>query len=74
MGNDVNEVILADGDGRLYEGLSSNFFVVQDGSLVTAPSEHVLVGTVSKMVCSTDRVEKESARGDLPRLTCTVGE
>lgn len=40
-----------DEDGNLYEGLSSNFFVIQqDGSLQTAPIESVLVGTIMKRV------------------------
>lgn len=46
-----NEVILSDEDGNLYEGLSSNFFVIRsDGSLQTAPTCSVLVGTVMKRV------------------------
>lgn len=46
-----NEVILSDEDGNLYEGLSSNFFVIRsDGSLQTAPTDSVLVGTVMKRV------------------------
>ena len=33
----------------MYEGLSSNFFVIRsDGSLQTAPIDSVLVGTVMK--------------------------
>lgn len=42
---DVNEVILEGEDGSLYEGLSSNFFVVQDGTLYTA-GKNILEGTV----------------------------
>lgn len=54
---DVNEVILTDDSGRLYEGMSSNFFAVrtkQDGSpvLISAPLEHILLGTVMKIVMS----------------------
>ena len=46
-----NEVILCDHDGRLYEGLSSNFFVIRgDGRLQTAPPSEVLMGTVMKRV------------------------
>jgi branched-subunit amino acid aminotransferase/4-amino-4-deoxychorismate lyase len=29
--NDTDEVVLFDDEGRVYEGLSSNFFVVMDG-------------------------------------------
>jgi branched-subunit amino acid aminotransferase/4-amino-4-deoxychorismate lyase len=46
-----NEVILSDEDGNLFEGLSSNFFVIlSDGSLQTAPMESVLTGTVMRKV------------------------
>lgn len=46
-----NEIILADEEGNLFEGLSSNFFVIRsDGALQTAPIESVLVGTVMKKV------------------------
>lgn len=43
--DDVNEVILADDDGHLYEGLSSNFFALVDGKLVTA-GDGILLGSV----------------------------
>lgn len=46
-----NEVILSDDSGYLYEGLSSNFFVIHpDGCLQTAPLTEVLPGTVMKRV------------------------
>ena len=49
--SESNEIILSDGEGMLYEGLSSNFFVIRsDGSLQTAPKDSVLVGTVMKKV------------------------
>ncbi|KAL1926771.1 hypothetical protein VTP01DRAFT_5417 [Rhizomucor pusillus] len=64
---DVNEVLLIDDAGRVYEGMSSNFFAVrvkEDGSpvLVTAPLEHVLLGTVMKIVmavCEQHRIPIE---------------
>ena len=47
MNSDSNEIILVDEFGRLYEGLSSNFFIIRsDGLLQTAPLKDVLVGTV----------------------------
>lgn len=46
-----NEIILSDRFGRLYEGLSSNFFILRsDGRLQTAPLDQVLPGTVMKRV------------------------
>lgn len=48
---DTNEIILSDEAGNLYEGLSSNFFVIRrDGCLQTAPLDQVLPGTVMKRV------------------------
>lgn len=44
-----NEIILFDKSGRLYEGLSSNFFIINsDGLIQTAPPSDVLLGTVMK--------------------------
>ena len=46
-----NEIILSDDIGYLYEGLSSNFFVIRsDGCLQTAPLNEVLAGTIMKRV------------------------
>lgn len=46
-----NEVILIDDVGRLYEGLSSNFAVLDvDNRLITAPSSAVLSGTIMEVV------------------------
>eukprot|EP00891_Asterochloris_glomerata_P004588 jgi/Astpho2/4588/Aster-x1219 len=42
---DVNEIILAQDDGAVLEGMSSSFFAVQDGTLYTA-GEGVLLGTI----------------------------
>lgn len=54
-GKDINEVVLSDDSGNLYEGMTSNFFVVKtrdDGQpvVVCAPLEHILLGTVMKIV------------------------
>jgi len=51
MGPDVNEVLLHDNKYRIYEGLSSNFFAVQvNGTVVTAPADQVLEGTIRKII------------------------
>lgn len=49
MPSDVNEIVLIGEDGGLYEGLSSNFFVLQGGVLYTA-GEGVLLGSVREAV------------------------
>eukprot|EP00701_Giardia_intestinalis_P003921 XP_001707745.1 Hypothetical protein GL50803_29078 [Giardia lamblia ATCC 50803] len=58
LGDTVEEVVLMDDEGYLYEGISSNFFVLlrrDDGALVlqTAEDEYVLRGTIRSMVLST---------------------
>lgn len=48
---DCNDVILADAQGHLYEGTSSNFAVLNDaGQMITAPDGTVLTGTIMKVV------------------------
>lgn len=47
----VNEVLMFDSECRATEGLQTNFFAVAaDGTLLTAPDELVLSGTVRKIV------------------------
>jgi branched-subunit amino acid aminotransferase/4-amino-4-deoxychorismate lyase len=56
MPKHVNEIVMQEADGRLSEGLSSNFFVLKkDGTLETAADEHVLPGTTRSMVLSVCR-------------------
>lgn len=43
--SDVNEVVLANADGSMYEGLSSNFYALVDGALHTA-GEGILLGSM----------------------------
>ena len=37
----VDETVMCDADGLLSEGLSSNFVVLQEGTIVTAPDTDV---------------------------------
>jgi len=47
----ANECVMFDSDGHISEGLQTNFFAISaDGSLITAPDELVLGGTVRKVV------------------------
>jgi len=47
---DTNEVVLMDKEGRLYEGLSSNFGLIKERTVIVAPDTDVLSGTIMKMV------------------------
>ncbi|KAI7865184.1 aminotransferase [Spinellus fusiger] len=51
---DINEVLLTDNEGNIYEGMASNFYAVQWRNnkpvVVSASLEHVLLGTVMKIV------------------------
>ncbi|QDZ20096.1 class IV aminotransferase [Chloropicon primus] len=57
MPEDCNEVILKDDEGRLFEGLQTNFYVVKDNKVQTA-GEGILEGTVRKLLL--EECEKES--------------
>ncbi|KAJ9072456.1 hypothetical protein DSO57_1027356 [Entomophthora muscae] len=54
MAPGINEVLLVDDKGHVFEGMSSNFFAVvesPDGHQIwTSPLEHVLRGTVMDMI------------------------
>jgi len=47
---EANEVVMQDDEGLLYEGLSSNFFTVENGVVHTAPDDVVLPGTIRKLI------------------------
>lgn len=50
-GSKVNEIVMqSEKNNSLYEGLSSNFFVIQNNSIVTAPEHAVLAGTIQQLV------------------------
>jgi len=42
----INEVILQDTQGRLYEGIQSNFFIVKKDTVYCAPLDTTLAGTI----------------------------
>jgi len=46
----VNEVILQDNQGRLYEGIQSNFFIVKGDTVYCAPLDTTLQGTIQLAV------------------------
>ncbi len=59
IGGRINEVLMVDGSGRILEGLSSNFFGVRDGTLITA-DEGVLPGLTRSLILD------EAARAGIP--------
>jgi branched-subunit amino acid aminotransferase/4-amino-4-deoxychorismate lyase len=63
---DVNEAIMLDAQGRLLEGLSSNFFAVIDGVVWTA-EEGVLSGVTRGLVLDCARQIGQPVRLDAPR-------
>eukprot|EP01125_Pyxidicula_operculata_P010329 TRINITY_DN3405_c0_g1_i1.p1 TRINITY_DN3405_c0_g1~~TRINITY_DN3405_c0_g1_i1.p1 ORF type:complete len:180 (-),score=37.14 TRINITY_DN3405_c0_g1_i1:130-669(-) len=50
-GADTEEVVLVH-DGKLYEGLSSNFGILENGKLITAPPGTVLAGVTLELITS----------------------
>lgn len=63
----VNELIMFDAEGRVTEGLQTNFFAVdKDGALLTAPDERVLSGTVRKVVLQVAEQNGIPIRYDCP--------
>lgn len=44
------ELVLADNEGRLYEGSMSNLFVIRDGQVYSAPDDKILIGITRKRV------------------------
>ncbi|KAF8822915.1 hypothetical protein IE077_002055 [Cardiosporidium cionae] len=50
LSSDSAEAVMMQSDGCITEGISSNFFVIQDNKLYTAPDDLVLNGLVRKHV------------------------
>eukprot|EP00929_Paragymnodinium_shiwhaense_P107407 TRINITY_DN734_c0_g1_i1.p1 TRINITY_DN734_c0_g1~~TRINITY_DN734_c0_g1_i1.p1 ORF type:complete len:396 (-),score=66.66 TRINITY_DN734_c0_g1_i1:203-1390(-) len=65
----VNEVIMYGPTGSVTEGLQTNFFAVTpDGTLLTAADEHVLSGTVRKVVLEVAEKESIPVRFECPDI------
>lgn len=72
--DNIEEVVLIDADGYVYEGISSNFFVIMRGYndeliLQTAEDEYVLRGTVRSMVLSIAKSINISVSMSRPRTS-----
>jgi branched-subunit amino acid aminotransferase/4-amino-4-deoxychorismate lyase len=65
-GADIEEILLCDNAGRIYEGLSSNFFAIEDGVLYTAPDNVVLCGTMRHAVIDLARQHSIDVRFEYP--------
>ncbi|KAG2182333.1 hypothetical protein INT43_007263 [Umbelopsis isabellina] len=72
----ANEVLLTDHSGNIYEGMASNFFAIvnENGSptLVTAGLEHVLLGTIMKIVLRVCEKRKIPVKWEFPSLQDAV--
>lgn len=67
--NDVNEIVMQDPHSdKLYEGLSSNFYVVMNETVITAPEEHILTGSTQKLILEICQEEKISVKREFPKL------
>lgn len=44
------ELVLADNEGKLYEGSMSNLFVIRNGQVYSAPDDKILIGITRKRV------------------------
>lgn len=64
----VNEILMYDAQGRITEGVGSNFFVLMQDHLYTAPRGEVLWGTVLNFVIGLCRQENIPVIYDYPRL------
>lgn len=65
----VNEIVMYDAEGFITEGLQSNFFAIDlDGTLVTAPDDRVLSGTVRKAVLEVAKIHNLKVRFACPNV------
>lgn len=67
---DMEECLLAGGadHNELYEGLSSNFFTVQNGTVYVAPEGTILLGTVMRLVMDACKALDIPLKREVPRL------
>jgi branched-subunit amino acid aminotransferase/4-amino-4-deoxychorismate lyase len=66
---DISEIVMYDAEGKISEGLSSNFFVIMDNQIYTAQRGEVLWGTVLSLVIDLCRKEGIPVVYDHPRLS-----
>ena len=65
---DMNEVLLMDNQQRLYEGMASNFLVVKDGIVLCASLDHILLGSILKIVIKVCQKHNILFKWEFPEL------
>jgi len=66
---DVNEVVLLDEDGAMFEGLSSNFFAVTKKGVLLTAGDGILPGTVREVLLECCKREGISVELTPPRIS-----
>lgn len=64
----MNEVLLMDNQQRLYEGMASNFLVVKDGIVLCASLDHILLGSILKIVIKVCQKHNILFKWEFPEL------
>ncbi|ORY57361.1 D-aminoacid aminotransferase-like PLP-dependent enzyme [Neocallimastix californiae] len=64
----LNEIVMYDSDGNLYEGLSSNFYIYYNDTIYIAPEDAVLEGTIGKMVFKGCKEMNIPVRREFPKI------
>ncbi|KAI7906914.1 aminotransferase [Cokeromyces recurvatus] len=65
---DVNEVVLIDDKGHIYEGMASNFLAVIDKAVYCASLDHILLGSILKIVIDVCEKNQIPIKWDFPKL------
>ncbi|KAI9486453.1 MAG: aminotransferase [Benjaminiella poitrasii] len=65
---DVNEVVLVDDKGQVYEGMASNFLAVIDSTVYCASLDHILLGSILKIVIDVCQKNLIPFKWEFPRL------
>jgi branched-subunit amino acid aminotransferase/4-amino-4-deoxychorismate lyase len=65
---DVNEVILMDDHDQLYEGMASNFLAVMNNTVYCASLDHVLLGSILKIVVDICKKHDIAFKWEFPKL------
>eukprot|EP00833_Pecoramyces_ruminatium_P006681 jgi/Orpsp1_1/1180713/evm.model.c7180000074409.1 len=66
--NNLNEIVMYDSQGNLYEGLSSNFYIYYDNTIIIAPEDAVLEGTIGKMVFKGCKEMNIQVKREFPKI------
>lgn len=65
---DANEVILMDHSDQLYEGMASNFLAVKDNTVYCASLDHILLGSILKIVIELCKKHNIPFKWEFPTL------